>query len=482
MSFISFDFLLFLPLVFLGYWFLFGRNLKVQNLFIVIVSYVFYGWWNPMFLLLIFITSACSYASGLTIGHLRHVRPEAERAVWWVAAANVAVNIGILGVYKYYDFFATSLVELFSLLGIQLSLRSLNLVLPVGISFYTFQALSYTIDVYRRKLEPCADPVAFFAFISFFPQLVAGPIERATSLLPQFQQRRRFDYTEAADGCRQMLWGFFKKMVIADNCGKLVDIIYAGHEDMSGSTLFLGMIYFTFQSYCDFSGYSDIAIGTARLFGIRLMRNFNFPNFSRDIAEFWRRWHISLNRWWRDYIYFPLGGSRCSTPKRIRNTAAIFLISALWHGGNWTFIAWGVYHILLFMPLLLLQRNRRFTGPVAEGRSLPTWLETGQMLRTFLLVAFGRIFFRSETIGQAFSYIGHMFSPSLLERPEWLSLILLAAIALMTSLEWYNRDEQHGLSRVPQWPAVARIGTYWGLLLFIYFFAGQTENFIYFQF
>ncbi len=482
MSFISFDFLIFLPLVFLGYWFLFGRNLRVQNLFVVTVSYVFYGWWSPTFLLLIFITSACSYVSGLLIERVRLTGTGSERTAWWISEANVAVNIGILGVYKYYDFFAASLVDLFALGGIRLNIRSLNLVLPVGISFYTFQALSYTIDVYRQKLQACKDPVVFFAFISFFPQLVAGPIERATSLLPQFRQKRTFDYTAAADGCRQILWGFFKKMVIADNCGKLVDEIYTGYDTMSSSTLVLGMIYFTFQSYCDFSGYSDIAIGTARLFGIRLMRNFNFPNFSRDIAEFWRRWHISLNTWWRDYIYFPLGGSRCSTIKRVRNTAAIFLISALWHGGNWTFIAWGVYHILLFLPLLLLRRNRRFTGPVAEGRSLPTWLETGQMVRTFLLVAFGRIFFRSETIGQAFSYIGRMFSPSLLETPSRLSLILLAAIGLMTAMEWYNRNEQHGLSRTTQWAPAARVGTYWGLLLLIYFFAGQTENFIYFQF
>lgn len=482
MSFISFDFLLFLPLVFLCYWFLFRRNLKLQDLFIVVVSYIFYGWWNPMFLLLIFITSLCSYASGLLIGRIRCNEKMSERTVCWVAAANVGINLGILGVYKYYDFFASSLVTLFSALGISLNLRSLNLVLPVGISFYTFQALSYTIDVYRRQLQPCKDPVAFFAFISFFPQLVAGPIERATGLLPQFEKERTFNYIGAVDGCRQILWGFFKKMLIADNCGKLVDEIYAGHEAMSGSTLALGMIYFTFQSYCDFSGYSDIAIGTARLFGIQLTRNFNFPNFSRDIAEFWRRWHISLNRWWRDYIYYPLGGSRCSTAKRIRNTAAIFLISALWHGGNWTFIAWGVYHILLFMPLLLLHRNRRFTGPVAEGRRLPSLTELLQMLRTFLLVAFGRIFFRSETIEQAFTYIRRMFSPTLLEAPSHVSFILLSAIVLMTLMEWYNRNEQHGLSRVTEWPIFARVGTYWGLLLLIYFFAGQTENFIYFQF
>ncbi|MCM1108815.1 MAG: hypothetical protein NC388_07145 [Clostridium sp.] len=482
MSFISFDFLVFLPLVFLSYWFLVGRNLNVQNLFVVIVSYVFYGWWSPTFLLLIFTTSACSYASGLLIRSVRRDGRGGERAAWWIAAANVAVNVGILGVYKYYDFFAESLVDAFALLGVRLSLRSLHLVLPVGISFYTFQALSYTIDVYRRKLEACKDPVAFFAFISFFPQLVAGPIERATSLLPQFQARRHFHYTEAADGCRQMLWGFFKKMVIADNCGKLVDEIYAGHEGMTSSTLVLGMVYFTFQSYCDFSGYSDIAIGTARLFGIRLTRNFNFPNFSRDIAEFWRRWHMSLNTWWRDYIYYPLGGSRCNTAKRVRNTAAIFLVSALWHGGNWTFIAWGIYHILLFIPLLLLHRNRRFTGPVAEGRSLPTLPELGMMLRTFLLVAFGRIFFRSESIEQALSYIRHMCSPSLLDRPSHLSLILVSAIALMTAMEWYNRNGQHGLSRVPEWPMAVRTATYWGVLLFIYFFAGHTENFIYFQF
>ncbi|KAA6312825.1 MBOAT family protein, partial [termite gut metagenome] len=285
--------------------------------------------------------------------------------------------------------------------------------------------MSYTIDVYQHKIKLTRDPIAFFAFISFFPQLVAGPIERATNLFPQFQRERTFDYAKAVDGMRQMLWGFFKKMVVADNCATAVNTIWADYQGESGGQLLLVAVLFTFQIYGDFSGYSDIAIGCARLFGIELKRNFNFPYFSRDIAEFWRRWHISLTTWFRDYIYIPLGGSRVGKWKSFRNTMIIFLVSGFWHGANWTFIIWGVYHALLFLPLLLFGKNRKYTDTVAAGRLFPSFKEIVQMLLTFFLVVIGWVIFRAESIGQAWDYLYRMFSPSLFTFPDsgWMALI-----------------------------------------------------------
>lgn len=348
MLFNSVEFLLFLPVVFLLYWYVF-RPLRWQNLFVVMASYVFYGWWDWRFLILIAFTTLCSYVSGILLERAEGKRTRQK----WISAINIIVNLSILGVFKYYDFFGENFTALLRLFGMEADWVTLNIILPVGISFYTFQALSYTIDVYQHRIKPTHDIIAFFAFISFFPQLVAGPIERATNLLPQMLKKRTFNYAQAVDGCRQILWGFFKKMVIADNCALAVGQILDSYTEQSGFMLLMGGFFFTFQIYGDFSGYSDIAIGTARLFGINLMRNFNYPYFSRDIAEFWRRWHISLTTWFRDYIYIPLGGSRCSRWKVMRNTLIIFLVSGFWHGANWTFIVWGAYHALLFFPLLL---------------------------------------------------------------------------------------------------------------------------------
>lgn len=328
MLFTSIEFFVFLPLVFALYWVL-NRHTRRQNLLVVAASYVFYGWWDWRFLLLIAFTSACSYFSGLLINGGRW-----RKAALW---GNIIINLAILGLFKYYDFFAVEFAQLF---GLSSDSVTLNLILPVGISFYTFQALSYSIDIYRGKMEPTRDVVAFFAYVSFFPQLVAGPIERATNLLPQFQRQRQFDYGLAVDGVRQMLWGFFKKVVVADNCAVYVDDIWNNISGESSLNLIMAAVLFSIQIYCDFSGYSDIAIGCAKLFGIRLMRNFKVPYFSRDIAEFWRRWHISLTTWFRDYVYIPLGGSRVSKAKVVRNTFIIFLVSGLWHGANWTFLSW----------------------------------------------------------------------------------------------------------------------------------------------
>ena len=472
--------ILFLPVTFLLYWFVF-KPLRWQNLFLVAASYLFYGWWDYRFLFLIALTTLFSYASGLLIAHYEGKR-ERQKAV---SALNIVLNLTILGVFKYYNFFSENLQALLHSIGITTDWVTLDILLPVGISFYTFQALSYSIDVYRKKLEPCRDILAFFAYISFFPQLVAGPIERATNLLPQFYRCRTFSYAEAVDGCRQMLWGFFKKMVVADNCAVAVNMIWENYTHESGLTLLFGGLLFTFQIYGDFSGYSDIAIGTARLFGIHLMRNFNFPYFSRDIAEFWRRWHISLTTWFRDYIYIPLGGSRCSRWKVMRNTLIIFLVSGFWHGANWTFIVWGAYHAFLFFPLMLLGLNRKYTDVVAKGRLLPSVKEALQMGFTFLLAVIGWIIFRAESITQAWDYLSRICSPSILHFSSFPGKKALLSIFILLTVEWLQRDKQHGL----QMEGVAicnrlivRYVIYYIIIISLVLFAGEQGTFIYFQF
>lgn len=474
MLFNSIEFAAFLPLVFLLYWFVFNRNLKLQNLFLVAVSYLFYGWWDWRFLVLIAFTSFCSWGSGLLIRKSRENRRKAK----WINGINIAINIGILGVFKYYDFFATSFAKLF--LGGCTDGILLNLILPVGISFYTFQALSYSIDVYRGKLEPTRDIVQFFAFVSFFPQLVAGPIERATNLLPQFDKPRNFNYDQAVDGMRQILWGLFKKIAVADTCAVYVNSVFGSYQDQSGITLLLAAVLFTFQIYGDFSGYSDIAIGTAKLFGIQLMRNFNNPYFSRDIAEFWRRWHISLTTWFRDYIYIPLGGSRVPKAKVIRNTFVIFLVSGLWHGANWTFVVWGAYHAFLFLPLILLGKNRKYTDIVAAGRHCPTLRELGQTFLTFTLVVLGWIIFRADSLGMAWDYISRLFTSGGLKPIG--STLTLISILLMLAVEWLHRQKTHGLEISYLNSHILKYAIYIGLAVLMFFSYTNSESFIYFQF
>ena len=479
MLFNSIEFAVFLPIVFLLYWFVFNRNLKLQNLFVVVASYVFYGWWDWRFLFLIAFTSFCSWGSGLLIERYRDYPKKAKL----ISTLNIVLNLLILGIFKYYDFFAKEFAELFNLSSDGLLL---NIILPVGISFYTFQALSYSIDVYRGKLKPTHDIIQFFAFVSFFPQLVAGPIERATNLLPQFEKPRQFDYDTAVDGLRQILWGLFKKMVVADNCAIYVDQVFSSDTGQSGSTLLFAAILFTFQIYGDFSGYSDIAIGTAKLFGIKLIRNFNVPYFSRDIAEFWRRWHISLTTWFRDYVYIPLGGSRVSKAKVIRNTFVIFLVSGFWHGANWTFSAWGAYHALLFLPLILLGKNRKHTDVVAAGRMLPSLKEVGQMLLTFFMAVVGWIIFRAESIGQAWQYICAMFSKSLFTIP-WLEnrhyyVPVVLSIVVMLLMEWIQRDKNHAFDLSGIKSHVLKFGIYYVMVAVLFWLGGHAESFIYFQF
>lgn len=478
MLFNSFEFLLFLPIVFLLYWFVF-KKIKIQNLFIVIVSYIFYGWWDYRFLFLIFLTSLCSYASGILIEHNKNKRKRQKL----FSILNIILNLAILCIFKYYNFFAENFSLLFQTFGYTPSWVTLNLLLPVGISFYTFQALSYTIDVYQKKIEATHNIIAFFAYISFFPQLVAGPIERATNLLPQFISPRSFNYDQAIDGMRQILWGFFKKMVIADNCAITVNMIFNDYQNLNGSTLLIGAILFTFQIYGDFSGYSDIAIGTGRLFGINLMQNFNVPYLSRDIAEFWRKWHISLSTWFRDYIYIPLGGSRKGKITSFRNTMVIFITSGFWHGANWTFIIWGAYHALLFLPLLILRKNRRYINTLAERKKYPSFKEGIQVISTFFLITIGWIIFRAENISQAFYYLQRVFSHSFFALPEFWGKKAFFFILILIIAEWLQRDKKHVLqiSGVIKSPYI-RWGIYYLLIVFILLFAGEKAQFIYFQF
>ena len=482
MLFNSFEFLLFLPIVFLLYWFVF-RSRRWQNLLVVIASYVFYGWWDWRFLFLIAFTSLCSYGSGLLIERYEGRRRKQQM----VSAANIVLNLGILGIFKYYNFFIENLDALCGTLGCHLDWVTMQIILPVGISFYTFQALSYSIDVYQRKLPATHDVIEFFAYISFFPQLVAGPIERATNLLPQFQRPRQFDYAKAVDGCRQMLWGFLKKLVVADNCATVVNDYWGQYNELTGVTLFLIGVMFTFQIYCDFSGYSDIAIGCARLFGFNLMRNFNFPYFSRSIPEFWRRWHISLTTWFRDYIYFPLGGSRCDKWKIIRNVYIVWAISGLWHGADWTFVCWGVFHATLLAIYNLLGINTKYNNVVAYGKWLPSVKELMQMALTFFLAVIGWIIFRAETMTQAVEYISRMFATMFSDYHFTISYgrkFLLYGILLLL-VEWVQRDKQHAL-QLPERGVlryrVVRWVVYYLVLLIIATYTGEDQTFIYFQF
>ncbi len=478
MLFNSIDFAIFLPVVFLLYWFVTNRSLKLQNILIIAASYLFYGWWDWRFLSLIIFSTVVDYLVGIGLSKTDDLRK--RRILLWTS---ISVNLGFLGFFKYYNFFLDNFIAAFSFFGSEISAGSLNIILPVGISFYTFQTLSYTIDVYKRKLEPTRDFISLAAFVSFFPQLVAGPIERATNLLPQFNQPRTFSYSKSIDGMRQILWGLFKKIVIADNCAVHANYIFANSADMDGSMLLLGALFFTFQIYGDFSGYSDIAIGTARLFGFDLMRNFAFPYFSRDIAEFWRRWHISLSTWFRDYLYIPIGGSRGGTWMKVRNTFIIFVVSGFWHGANWTFIVWGALNALYFLPLLLAEKNRENIEIVAQGKILPTVREIGGMMITFWLTVLAWIFFRAESLTHAFNYIDGIFSPTLFLIPELAGMkAILLLVPVFLIFEWFGREKEFALAQVEGWSWPWRYFVYYLLVLALFLFTGEQQEFIYFQF
>jgi len=478
MLFNSLDFAIFLPIVFALYWFVAHKTIRGQNILIVLASYVFYAWWDWRFLSLILISTFVDYYIGKQLS--LEQKKQKRKLLLWVS---LGVNLGILGFFKYYNFFIDNFIASFSLLGHELTSSSLSIILPVGISFYTFQTLSYTIDVYNGKLAPAEDVFSFAAFVCFFPQLVAGPIERATHLLPQFKVKRTFNYSKAIDGVKQILWGLFKKVVIADTCAEYANYIFNNSDELSGSTLVLGAIFFTFQIYGDFSGYSDIAIGTSRLFGFDLKQNFAFPYFSRDIAEFWRRWHISLSTWFRDYVYIPLGGSRVSTWKKIRNTFIVFSVSGFWHGANWTFIIWGILNAIYFLPLLLTNKNRNHIDIVAKGKLLPSVLDVLKILSTFSLTVFAWIFFRAENIDHAIQYIQTIFSSSLFQKPAIFPLQELTLIAIFLGIEWLGREGHYAIEKIGiHYKKTIRYTLYYAIAIAVLWFRGSEQQFIYFQF
>lgn len=477
MLFNSFTFLVFFVVVFVIYWFPLKDKIQKQNSFLLLASYVFYGWWDWRFLGLIIFSTLLDYIIGNQLSKQQSVKHRKS-----LLAISIVFNLGVLCYFKYVNFFIENWISAWASFGFESNVTSLNIILPVGISFYTFQTLSYTIDVYRRKIKPTSSLLNFATFVAFFPQLVAGPIERASHLLPQFSVKRTFDYKYAMSGVYLIVWGLFKKIVIADTCATYVTTIFDNYQTMNTLSLLLGAIYFAFQIYGDFSGYSDIAIGVSRILGFDLKQNFNKPYFSRNIAEFWRRWHISLSTWFRDYLYIPLGGSMVSPILKVRNVFIIFLVSGFWHGANWTFIFWGFLNALYFLPLLLFNRNRKYLDTVSINANKTGVLTLLSIVSTFLLATFAWVFFRANTITDAFSYLGRLFTNlefSLqyltIERYNIEALVLLI---LFIVVEWCSRNFEHPF-----------IGRFSHLILFVVIILiitmgvySEHANFIYFQF
>lgn len=479
MLFNTISYALFLPIVLALYWFVTPRNLKFQNILLLAASYFFYACWDYRFLFLLVFSTALGFYVGIKISQALEIR---KKKFWlWLG---VIINVGFLGVFKYYNFFITSFSDGLSYFGVGSSnLWTLKIILPVGISFYTFHTLSYIIDVYKERIAPEKNFVDFSIFVGYFPLLVAGPIERATHLLPQIKIRRNFNASSFVDGLRQILWGLFKKVVIADSCATYVDVIFNNPDEYAGSTLVLGTVLFAFQIYGDFSGYSDIALGTSRLFGIGLLKNFAFPFFSRDVAEFWRRWHISLSSWFKDYVYIPLGGSKGSRFKQIRNVFIIFLLSGFWHGANWTFIFWGLVNALYFLPLFLFKINRINLEIVAHNRIFPNVKEILQILLTFFLTALARIFFRSDNLQHAFSYFSGIFSKTLFSIPEIRPKTTVLLIVIFIIVEWFGRRNEYAIAKMFQGqPRFVRWIFYYLIVFAIFYFSESERQFIYFQF
>lgn len=475
MFFNSLEFAIFLPIVFLLYWFVFSKTKDLQNAFLVGVSYYFYSCWDWRFLFLLLFSTLLCYYTGIQI---EKSTKERSRKFWfWLS---IAFNFGFLGIFKYYNFFASSFSEALHSIGIDSSPLLLNLILPVGISFYTFHSLSYVIDIYYNRIKAEKNGIDYALFVSYFPLLVAGPIERATHLLPQVKLKRSFDFEKAKEGIYQIIWGLVKKVVIADTCATYANAIFDNYTSMNSLSLILGAVYFAFQIYGDFSGYSDIALGVSKLFGLDLLRNFNYPYFSRDIAEFWRRWHISLSSWFRDYLYIPLGGSRGSKLKQVRNVFLIFVVSGFWHGANWAFVAWGFINALYFLPSLLLGTNRTNMETAELHWDFNSIKVFFSILSTFALSCIAWIFFRAKTIHIAFDYIGTIFRNQIFEtqylqneRYNYEILLLLLAFIVV---EWNSRYKIEPISGKYSWLkmtlclfAIIALGTYADYKEFIYF-------------
>ena len=477
MFFNSLAFAIFLPLVFFLYWFVFNKTKNTQNAVLILASYYFYSCWDWRFLFLLVFSTFLDYYTGIRIEKSTN---ESSRKFWfWLS---IVVNLGFLGIFKYFNFFSASFAQLFTSFGFHVSPFMLDVILPVGISFYTFHGLSYVIDIYYKRIQAEYNFVDYSLFVSYFPLLVAGPIERATHLLPQVKIKRTFDLEKAKEGLAQFVWGLVKKVVIADTCATYANAIFDHYPSMNSLSLILGAIYFAFQIYGDFSGYSDMALGMSKLFGIDLLRNFNYPYFSRDIAEFWRRWHISLSSWFRDYLYIPLGGSQGGTWFKIRNTFIIFLVSGFWHGANWTYVIWGLLNAIYFLPLLVLQKNRNNTGSLAlryDWKGVKTILN---ILLTFMLSTIAWVFFRARTITDAVLYLKQIvvngtFSAQYLsnERYNYEILLLLGFFVLV---EWNNRNRVEPLSGRY---SLLKIGIAIAAIMALGTFSDYKE-FIYFQF
>ena len=481
MLFNSFEYLIFLPIVFILYWFVFNKNLFRQNLLILLASYFFYGWWSWKFLILLALSTLLDYFYGFGVASINKKK---SKIFLWLSIIN---NLGILGIFKYYDFFITQFQNGFNLIGIHIHPTLLQIALPVGISFYTFHGMSYVFDIYRGVRKPVTNFIEYAVFVCFFPLLVAGPIERANHLLPQVQTKRIFSYSQAVEGCRLILWGMFKKIVIADSLAIVVDDIFDNYQSFNAFSLILGAIGFSFQIYGDFSGYTDIAIGSAKLFGFELLSNFKFPYFSRDIAEFWRRWHVSLSSWFRDYLYIPLGGSKLGKLVAVKNTFIIFLVSGFWHGANWNFIVWGGIHACGFMPILLMNKNRRhIVDVVAVDRKLPNLKELSQMIYTFGFVTFAWIFFRIHNLRTAGYFIKQILFSSFqnpfqyLHKPQGLR-VLFYGIPLII-IDWWLRRDERNLSFFSNKIILYIIFICTIIYLFNSIIEKENSSFIYFQF
>jgi alginate O-acetyltransferase complex protein AlgI len=475
MFFNSLIFAVFLPIVFVFYWFVFSKTKTAQNSFLVVVSYYFYSCWDWRFLFLLLFSTFLCFITGIKIE--KSVK-EWERKFWfWFS---IFFNVGFLAIFKYYNFFAVSLSDALCAIGFKSSPFLLDLVLPIGISFYTFHGLSYVIDIYYKRIESEKNLVDYALFVSYFPLLVAGPIERATHLLPQVKIKRSFDFEKAKEGVYQIIWGLVKKVVIADTCATYANAIFDNYTSMNSLSLILGAIYFAFQIYGDFSGYSDMALGMSKLFGLDLLRNFNYPYFSRDIAEFWRRWHISLSNWFRDYLYIPLGGSRGSKLKQIRNVFIIFVVSGFWHGANWTFLVWGFINGLYFLPSLLLGTNRNHIESAQLYWDINSIKVVCSILATFSLTCLAWICFRANSISDAFNYIRYIFTnrnfASQFLQNQRYSYELILLIILFVFVEWNSRFKIEpisgkfaGLKMALCFAVIIAFGTYSDYKEFIYF-------------
>jgi alginate O-acetyltransferase complex protein AlgI len=479
MLFNSISFALFLPIVLFLYWLFPSKKIRPQNILILIASYYFYANWDWRFLFLLVFSTVLDYVTGIKM----HDSTNKKLKSFWFWTS-IIINTSFLGLFKYYNFFVDNFAELLSFIGFQINYTTLQVILPVGISFYTFHGLSYVIDIYFDKIKPERNFVDYSLFVSYFPLLVAGPIERATHLLPQLKVERKFNYHTAVEGFKQILWGLFKKVVIADSCATYANQIFNNSTEHNGSTLFVGAIFFAIQIYGDFSGYSDIALGVSKLFGIELLRNFAYPYFSRDIAEFWRRWHISLSSWFKDYLYKPLGGSKRGMSIQIRNTFIIFLVSGFWHGANWTFIIWGALNAIYILPSIILKSNRNNLEIVAKGKILPNLKDTFNILITFLLATLAWIFFRSENIQQSLQIISQIFSPTFFSLPEITGdRILKILLLLFLIIEWFGRESDFAISKNPLFRKSFFRWTFYVItLLAVEYYSGQEQQFIYFQF